>query len=772
MIVQTLDQWQINAHYPYAPLLFTSAETGRELKGILQPVSAAVPGCIYDDLLRAGVIEDPYFEMNSLKCSWVADFWWKYDTTFSVEKFQPGLRYRLCLEGIDYEAIIFLNGKKIGEHQGMFTPFICDITEYLNGEGLNRVTVLLKDAPKELGQYGYTEDVKTQKARFSYKWDFGTRLVHLGLYKRAYVECLACAAIEDIRVFADSSGRVTACCTADIFQAGQKSICWKVLKNGEIITEVLQKPDLSAGRHELEIQMLVSDPLQWYCAGEGAQELYTLMVSIGGDHRSIQFGFRELQYCQAEGAPSDSLPYSILLNGRQIYIKGVNMVPLDLMYGRVTIAQAEHMIKLMRDAGINLVRVWGGGLIESEEFYDLCDRYGILVWQDFIQSGSGLGNLPGSQPDFLKICRKTAEYAVRYRQHHPSLAFWCGGNELTAVYDKPCDITNPNLKMLSEIVQKYDGKTFFLPTTASGPREFLNVDAPGSNYDVHGPWQYNGEVEHYTVFNHSDSILHSEFGTPGMTNLSALKTVLSPERWKVSCGEEDIIWRYHAEWWDTLERDSHLFGPFAEDELEAFIACSQFVQADALRYALEANRRRAFANVGSMVWQMNEPWPQLSGTNLVDYYGKPKAAYYAVKLAYRRAYPNLRYDKLLFAPGEEAKLEIFMTSEEETADWKITLHIWAESGQLLEQTFEIQAGGGRSVQAGKAILQMPDAGTVYVFLAASNGERHSINLYPLFVRGKNGADRDAAVRFRDIYQELCDDDENSDFLIAHVMNNA
>lgn len=139
--------------------------------------------------------------------------------------------------------------------------------------------------------------------------------------------------------FADSSGRVTACCTADIFQAGQKSICWKVLKNGEIITEVLQKPDLSAGRHELEIQMLVSDPLQWYCAGEGAQELYTLMVSIGGDHRSIQFGFRELQYCQAEGAPSDSLPYSILLNGRQIYIKGVNMVPLDLMYGRVTIAK-------------------------------------------------------------------------------------------------------------------------------------------------------------------------------------------------------------------------------------------------------------------------------------------------------------------------------------------------------------------------------------------------------------------------------------------------
>ncbi len=132
----------------------------------------------------------------------------------------------------------------------------------------------------------------------------------------------------------------------------------------------------------------------------------------------------------------------------------------------------------------------------------------------------------------------------------------------------------------------------------------------------------------------------------------------------------------------------------------------------------------------------------------------------------------MRYDKLLFAPGEEAKLEIFMTSEEETADWKITLHIWAESGQLLEQTFEIQAGGGRSVQAGKAILQMPDAGTVYVFLAASNGERHSINLYPLFVRGKNGADRDAAVRFRDIYQELCDDDENSDFLIAHVMNNA
>ena len=205
---------------------------------------------------------------------------------------------------------------------------------------------------------------------------------------------------------------------------------------------------------------------------------------------------------------------------------------------------------------------------------------------------------------------------------------------------------------------------------------------PGQNYDVHGPWKYDGPTAHYTTYNRSDSQLHSEFGVDGMNPLSSLKTVLSAENLKVqSMG--NTVWRFHGEMWDTFFRDRELFGPLPETALEEFILSSQAVQAEGLRYALEANRRRAYQNVGSIIWQLNEPWPNVSGTNLVDYYGTPKLAYYAVAQAFRPAYPNLAYDKWLFEPGEAAALRLFMTAEGAAADWVLTVSAVAADGTAL-----------------------------------------------------------------------------------------
>jgi beta-mannosidase len=762
MVYKKLLDWQINASYPYGSLLCKSAETGMSLSGIFNSIPAKVPGSIHHDLLEAGIIKNPYFEMNSLDCQWVSEYWWTYYTTFEIEIAMKGQRFRLRLNGIDYEAMIYVNDKLVGTHKGMYVPFACDITNLLRYDSPNSISVVLKNAPKEFGQYGLTELTSTQKARFTYKWDFGTRMVHLGLYDEVLVEHFYDVAIEYSRIHADAStGLIDASVMLTVFEAGEQTICWEVLKNDCVLTTYQQVVLLEEGNQQVKAEMSVAQPQKWYPNGAGDHPLYTLRVTIGdktiSDQRAYSFGFRTIQYFQAEGASNESLPYGVNINGKAIYIKGVNMVPMDMMYGSVTFEQREQLITLVRNAGINLIRVWGGGLIECEEFYDLCDRNGILVWQDFIQSGSGISNVPSKLPEFITLCRNTAVEAVMQKQHHASLAFWCGGNELTDELGVPAHYEDENIRMLQEIVSEYDGVTMFLPTTASGPREFLNIDAPGTNHDVHGPWQYDGPIQHYTNFNSSDSILHSEFGIPGMSSYDTIQSVLSPANFHFTDCTENIVWRYHAEWWDTSARDSSMFGPFQEDELEAFISCSQFVQADGLRYALESNRRRAFANVGSIIWQLNEPWPQISGTNLVDYYLNPKPAYYAVQLAYRSVNPSLQYDKLIYEPGETASLRAWLSSGESVSEWTVQIAVLNEEEQsLMEQTKIVIVGDGRSVLLEDWQIMMPTSGTVYVQLIASSEMQTIVNLYPLFIKDQKGyANRQDAINFSRKYRQLC-----------------
>ena len=166
----------------------------------------------------------------------------------------------------------------------------------------------------------------------------------------------------------------------------------------------------------------------------------------------------------------------------------------------------------MRDS---LVRVWGGGLIEKDEFYDLCDENGILIWQELIQSSSGIDNKPSEQEEFLELLKKTAECAVREKRNHVSLAVYSGGNELMEAPDRPCGRENKNIAMLEEIVRRLDGRRAFLPTSASGPREFITSEK-GVSHDVHGSWRYEGNPGHYVLYGESDNLFHSEFGMDEM----------------------------------------------------------------------------------------------------------------------------------------------------------------------------------------------------------------------------------------------------------------
>ena len=292
--------------------------------------------------------------------------------------------------------------------------------------------------------------------------------------------------------------------------------------------------------------------------------------------------------------------------------------------------------------------------------------------------------------------------------------------------------------MLKEIANRLDPDRLMLPTSASGPLEFLDTGKKGQNHDVHGPWKYSGVEGQYTLFNSSDSQLHSEFGVDGMGNYASICSVLSPANRKVTSMDKNAVWRHHGEWWDTLGRDSEIFGPFDENDLETYIACSQYIQAEGLRYALEANRRRAFENCGSIIWQFNEPWPNVSGTNVLDYYNMPKLAYFFVKDAFRPVSATLRYDKLLWNEGETFRGTVYVLNELNAFSCMLTVTVKDEDGnEIYRESMKADAPENGTVNCDSFTCVVPGAASYTVSIESP--DHPGINsTYMLFVKDEEG----------------------------------
>ncbi len=653
MVVQSLTNWKLAGFWPYTPIQSGSMETGHIHQGVTGVIDATVPGSIYADLLRAGLIQDPYYEMNSLSCEWVKDRWWVYNSRFIIPDEYKGKKLRIVFKGIDYKARVYFNNQHMADHEGMYEPLVLDITDLAWFEGKeNQLKVILESAPDEMGQIGYTSRTFTQKARFNYKWDFCTRLVGMGIWNDVLLECSG-----DVRIL-DTAYKYT-----------QKKLTYKTNIEGEGRVEIslsYQGKPVSQGTGEgrdgvVTVGLPVEHPELWYPNGYGKQPLYDLTVKVFdkngnlSDEKVQRVGLRTLKYERPAGATPETIPYTPVVNGKRIYIKGVNMTPLDMMYGCVDRSRYEPMLRLAKEANVTLIREWGGGLIEKEAFYDLCDELGLMVWQEFIQSSSGIDNIPSERPEFLALLEKTARAALVEKRNHVSLTFWSGGNELFEASGIPAQYSNKNIAMLRKICKELDPERLMLPTSASGPIGWRDDKRPKTDHhDIHGPWKYagaRGENNHYKLYNTSPIELHSEFGVDGMTNMSSIRTFLSPKNRVVTTVAENVVWRHHGEWWDTSGyRDFPIFGKI--DDLETYVKISQFMQGEGIRYALEANRRRKWQNVGSIVWQFNEPWPNISCTCLVDYYANPKFAYYTYRDAMKPWHVSMRYEQLLFRPGE------------------------------------------------------------------------------------------------------------------------
>ena len=420
-------------------------------------------------------------------------------------------------------------------------------------EGEHLLAVAVHPAPQSEPQVGKTSRVLVHKSRMGYGWDFCPRLVHQGI--------------------------------------------WRPVREPRSVPRVTF--DGRVGRVELDGEPVleVEEPELWWPNGSGEPRLY--------DAGGFAVGFRTVELRD---------DYTLVVNGVETQIRGWNWVPLDVNYGVPRPEKLERLLRLAQSAGVNLLRVWGGGVIESDEFYAWCDRLGLLVWQEFSQSSSGIESVPSEDPEFVATLAADAREIVSSRAWHPSLAIWCGGNELDA------DDSTPAIAALRDVVLELDPGRAWLPTS------------PVGELDVHGPWEHQGLRSHHEHYDSRTSRLHSEFGVEGMTNRAAIEELIAEEhRWPADRTNE--IYEHLGAWWNNAPLVQECFGGRIED-VETMRRASQWLQYDGLRYAVEATLRRG---AGVIPWQFNESFPNAWCTCAVDWHGEPKPAYHGVARAYRGA---------------------------------------------------------------------------------------------------------------------------------------
>ena len=410
-------KWTLSGFTPHQ-WQFPDASIARVTEIPAMPVR--VPGSVQGALRDAGIIPDWNVGLDARACEWVENRHWAYETILPDAWIQPGRTYRLRCLGLDYSTWIILNDRPVGTSIGTFVPHVFDLTSALRPAD-NHLRIIFDCPPRWLGQHGHTSRFTQWKPRFNYTWDWTSRLVQIGIWDDIMLESSAGPAISEARcatVGADGL-RVSA-------QGGRMRL---TLADG---ASVLREEEFEG---EINWRKLPVKP--WHPNRAGAQQLYdvTLRMLNGVDEHRWRVGFKTVEWRSCEGAPPDADPWICVVNGHPIFLQGVNWTPIRPNFADVTEADYRKLLTTYRDMGCNILRVWGGAYLEKQLFYDLCDEFGLLVWQEFPLSSSGAENWPPEDAVSIEELSAIARSYIHRRQHHASLLMWSGGNELQGGLD-------------------------------------------------------------------------------------------------------------------------------------------------------------------------------------------------------------------------------------------------------------------------------------------------------------------------------------------------
>lgn len=697
-------------------------------KGDGEWLEARVPGDVYNDLLKSGEIEDPYREDNELDLQWVGKSDWEYRRILQVpEDFLDFKRRVLRCKGLDTVAEVRLNGEKIGESKNMHRGYEFDLKGRLERRK-NELRIIFK-SPVEYGierseeyfhevpvnRYKIDQPARNfiRKAQCHYGWDWGPCLPTVGIWR-------------GIDLIGHSGPRITYTTTSQIHGDGLVRLKVRVgldsPEAGEYRlllsvagAEVEKEIDLQRGRNEHEIEIEVEDPELWWPAGYGEQKLYDMEVSVfDGDaenSRKERIGFRELELVREPDNSGESFFFKV--NGVPIYAKGANWIPVDSLPGRVSREDYEELLGSALEANMNMIRVWGGGIYELDDFYRFCDENGILVWQDFMFACSAYP----TDEEFLGNVEEEVRYQVRRLANHPSLALWCGNNENeTAIkqwYTMEIDedflrdesVPSPDIEEMEELglVERKEGK---ISLTKKG-RNLLEEEYEKLYYDTVGRvvgeedpsrtyWPSSpsnggegdpsdpsrGDVHYWNVWHGGESFSNyltvkprfsSEFGYQSFPSTRTLATVMEEEDFNPT----SPLMEHHQ----RHERGNALITSRMADNFRIpfsfgdFVYLSQIQQGLAMKVAIEHWRRLKPYCMGTLYWQLNDIWPAASWSSL-EYGGRWKALHYMA----RRFYSPV----LVSSVEGGDNIEVWLTSDlNDEIEGEITVETFAFDGEKL-----------------------------------------------------------------------------------------
>ncbi|MBB5065835.1 glycoside hydrolase family 2 protein [Granulicella mallensis] len=648
---------------------------------------ATVPGDVHLDLLHNGKIPDPFYRDNESKLQWIEKVGWEYQTSIRAT---PSVLSRehieLVFEGLDTACTIFLNGQRVAAPDNMFREWRIDVKPLLRA-GSNELQIVFP-APMKAAEAVAEKDPwhsrthtdpkgYIRKAVYEFGWDWGPRFGTSGVFRPAYLELWDDARVDDIFVEQENiaAGSAHLDVHTDILASSQiKALVSISYGTGKTELHADRAVTLTPGNNRISIPIEITHPQLWYPSGYGAQPIYHFHVSVKENGRELdakeaKTGLRSVVLRRDLDKWGRS--FEFVVNGIPVFAKGADVIPFDSFPSRVTSANYRRILQSAKDANMNMVRLWGGGYYETEEFYDQCDELGLMIWHDLM-----FGNnwQPGTYA-FKQDIEQEAEYQMTRLRNHPSIVLWSGNNETELLRDwngngqlpAPVheriweDYLTEFSGILARTVARVDPQTPYWPSSPSADYEELSdTYQSGDNHDW-TVWHGNADFSEYEK---RPWRFVSEYGFQSFPELKSVESFTLPEdrtsiftpvmliHQKNNDGNKiihDYMTRYYGE----------------PKDFPSFLYASQVLQAEGIKVGAESFRRKRPETMGSIFWQLNDCWPVASWAS-IDYYGRWKALQY---------YARRFYAPVLVSPHvEDGTLAIYVVSDR-TKSESANLHL-------------------------------------------------------------------------------------------------
>lgn len=709
---------------------------------------ATVPGVVHTDLLQNKIIEDPFFRLNERGLQWIDKEDWVYETCFTLAAdMMRKENMELVFEGLDTYADVYLNDECILKADNMFRRWSIPVRQYIREE--NNILKVYFHSPVKIDvpkwdalpyQYPASNDqsengglfnkkisIFARKAGYHYGWDWGPRLVTSGIWRPVYIRAWSDSRINDVFIEQKEVGAGRAVIAGHVELDADKDMDGVLVTitdeaTGRVLGE--RQADLKRGTNRVTVDFVLHKPKLWWSNGLGEPFLYRFRTDIiaGGellDSKTERVGIRSLKVVHQPD--KDGHTFYIELNGRPVFAKGANYIPSDNFLPRVTPANYKKTILDAAGVNMNMLRVWGGGIYENDVFYDLCDEYGIMIWQDFMFACS----MYPAEGALLDNIRQEAVDNVKRLRNHACIALWCGNNECQDAWlgwGWKREIERQNKEYADKIWAQY--RQQYHVTLPGVVREY----APGTFYWPSSPFAFEGEMSgttdgdrHYwsvwhgkapiSDYDSEKSRFFSEYGFQSFPEFESVKRYAPyPEDWDI----RSEVMMSHQRGGDHANGliETYLLNEYKKPrDFRAFLYMNHVLQGDAIKTAIESHRRQMPYNMGTLFWQHNDCWPVASWASR-DYYGRWKAQHYYVRKA---------YDDILISPVVEGDdLKVYAVSDRlENTSGRLQLQVCQFDGTVVrhwDKSVGISGNDSRvcfSAPLAK-LLEGTDRGTVYV----------------------------------------------------------